>query len=210
MPIHIIVIDDHKIFNDGLKLLLNDQPDLKVSAQVFQAKDALFTIQEHNPDLVILDINLQGMNGIDLGKKIITDFSKTKVIILTMYNQPKLLEEAQNVGLHGYLLKDTTTAELLTVIRTVLAGNTHFVKKGSHSEPFENDPFGDDFAKQLHLTFREVEIIRLIKAGLNNDQIAERLGVSFFTVKTHRKNIHFKLNINNVAELIQFAINHNL
>jgi DNA-binding NarL/FixJ family response regulator len=206
----ILLIDDHKIFNDGLKSLLNEQPDFSVCAQVFQAKDILFTIQSQNPDLVILDINLQGINGIDLGKKIVTDFPTTKVMVLTMYNQPKLLEEVREAGLQGYLLKDATTPELLNAIRSILMGKSYFDTKVAKTDFLVADPFGDDFARRLNLTFREVEIIRLIKEGLTNEQIAERLGVAFFTIKTHRKNIHFKLGINNVAELIEFANKHNL
>lgn len=206
----IVLIDDHKIFNDGLKSLLNEQPNFTVCAQVFQAKDVLFTIQSHNPDLVILDINLQGTNGIDLGKKIVADFPKIKVMVLTMYNQPKLLEEVREAGLQGYLLKDATTPELLTTIRSVLAGNPYFDTNVTKTELLSDDPFGDDFARRLNLTFREVEIIRFIKEGLTNEQIADRLNLSFFTIKTHRKNIHFKLGINNVAELIKFAVTHNL
>lgn len=206
----ILLIDDHKIFNDGLKSLLNEQSDFNVCAQIFQAKDVNFTIQKHHPDLIILDINLQGINGIELGKKIVADFPKTKVMILTMYNQPTLLEEARKAGLHGYLLKDATTPELLTGIRHILAGNTYFDSKITKTEHLTEDPFGDDFARRLNLTFREVEIIKLIKEGLTNEQIAERLGVRFFTIKTHRKNIHFKLGINNVAELIDFANKQNL
>lgn len=206
----ILLIDDHKIFNDGLKSLLNEQPDFTVCAQVFQAKDVFFSIQSHNPDLIILDINLQGINGIDLGKKIVNDFPKIKVMILTMYNQSKLLEEAKEAGLHGYLLKDATTPELLTALQTVLVGNPYFDTKVAKEELLTEDTFGDDFARRLNLTFREVEIIRLIKEGLTNEQIAERLSLSFYTIKTHRKNIHFKLGINNVAELIQFATKHQL
>lgn len=206
--IKILLIDDHKIFNDGLKSLLNEQPDFTVCAQVFQAKDVFFTIQSHNPDLIILDINLQGINGINLGKKIVADSPTTKVMVLTMYNQPKLLEEARQAGLHGYLLKDVTTPELLKGIRSILSGDVCFDNKVAKAEILTVDPFGDDFARRLNLTFREVEIIKLIKEGLTNEQIAERLGVAFFTIKTHRKNIYFKLGINNVAELIEFATKH--
>jgi DNA-binding NarL/FixJ family response regulator len=206
----ILLIDDHKIFNDGLKSLLNEQPNFTVCAQVFQARDVFFTIQSHNPELIVLDINLQGISGIDLGKKIVADFPKIKVMVLTMYNQSKLLDEVRQAGLHGYLLKDATTPELLMAIQSVLAGNSYFDPNVTKAELLSDDPFGDDFARRLNLTFREVEIIRLIKEGLTNEQIAEELNLSFFTIKTHRKNIYFKLGINNVAELIQFATKHNL
>lgn len=206
----ILLIDDHHLFNDGLKRLFDEQEDILVCGQVFRADAAMAAIHDLKPHLILLDINLQSTNGIDLGKKILVDFPLVRVIMLTMYNQSKLMEETRKAGLHGYLLKDATTVELLSGVRAVLAGQTAF---DTHllrvSEPAE-DPFGDDFARRLNLTFREVEIIELIKAGFTNEQIADDLHISAFTVKTHRKNIYFKLGVSNVVELIQFAAKHDL
>ncbi|MDB5241104.1 MAG: DNA-binding response regulator [Spirosoma sp.] len=177
---------------------------------MFLPTDVFPAIQRTNPHLILLDINLQGTNGIDLGRTIIRDFPLIRVLIVTMYDQPKLLDEARRIGLHGYLLKDATTAELLRGIRTVLAGSTYFDSSLQRQVSPGTDPFGDDFAQRLNLTFREVEVIRLIKEGLNNDQIADRIHLSVETVKTHRKNIHFKLGISKVTDLVQFAIRHGL
>lgn len=209
-PTPILLIDDHRMFNDGIKSLLNEQPDLIVCGQVFQATDVLPAIQRTNPHLILLDVNLQRVNGIDLGRKILADYPHLRVLMLTMYNQPKLLDEARRAGLHGYLLKDATTPELLRGVRAVLAGDTYFDVSLNGTAPPADDPFGDDFARRLNLTFREVEIIRLIKDGLSNEQIATRIYLSVETVKTHRKNIHFKLGISKVTDLIQFAIRHGL
>lgn len=206
----ILLIDDHHIFNDGLKRLINEQPDLEVSGQVYHTKDVFFAIENNRPNLILLDINLQGSNGIDLGKKIIELYPLIKIIVLTMYNQPKLLEETNKVGLHGYLLKDTTTEKLLKGIKTVLSGGTYFDKAVTSFNQNKDNTFTDDFAQKLNLTFREIEIISLIKQGLTNEQISERLNLSFFTIKTHRKNIHFKLGLTNVAELIEFAIRNGI
>lgn len=206
----ILLIDDHRIFNDGLKRLLDEQPDLTVCGQVFQAREALATVQRTRPHLILLDINLQNSNGIDLGKSIISGYPSVRILLLTMYNQPKLLEEARRVGLHGYLLKDADTNELLQGIRTVLAGNTYFDLNVANPAPAPDDPFGDSFAQRLNLTFREVEIISLIREGLSNEQIAERIHLSIETVKTHRKNIHFKLGISKATDLVRFAIEHGL
>ena len=208
-PNRLLLIDDHRLFNDGLKSLLDAQPDLTVCGQVFTAADALSAVHRFHPQLVLLDINLQGTNGIDLGIQLIRQFTGLRVILLTMYNQPKLLEEARRAGLQGYLLKEATTDQLLTGIRTVLSGGTFFKLDDPDSNSL-NDPFNDDFARRLNLTFREVEIIRLICQGLSSEQIAEQLNLSIETIKTHRKNIYFKLNISKVADLIQFAIKQGL
>lgn len=206
----ILLIDDHHLFNEGIKSLLDEQPGLSVCGQVFSASEALPTIHRTSPHLVLLDANLQGVNGIDLGRKILNDFPSVRVLMLTMYNQPKLVEEARRAGLHGYLLKDATTGELLRGIRAVLEGHPYFDPNLSETTPTANPSFEDEFARRLNLTFREVEIIRLIREGLSTEQIAERLHVAHETVKTHRKNIYFKLGISKVTELIQFAVRNGL
>ncbi len=209
-PTRILLIDDHRLFNDGLKSLLDEQIDLVVCEQVFEASGALPAIHRTSPHLILLDANLQGTNGIDLGRKILHDFPAVRVLMLTMYNQPKLVDEARRVGLHGYMLKDATTDELLRGIRAVLAGNTVFDVSLTNHSTKPDDPFGDEFARRLNLTFREVEIIRLIREGLSTEQIADQLHVAHETIKTHRKNIYFKLGISKVTELIQFAIRNGL
>ena len=209
-PTRILLVDDHRLFNNGLSALLSEQPDLTVCGQVFQARDTLTAIQRSNPQLILLDINLQGSNGIDLGKTIIATFPAVRVMLLTMYNQPKLLDEARRAGLHGYLLKDTTTPELLRRIRDVLGGATYFDTNVTAPSPPPEDPFGDSFAQRLNLTFREVEIIALIREGLSNERIADRIHLSIETVKTHRKNIHFKLGITKATDLVRFAIENGL
>ncbi len=206
----ILLIDDHRTFNDGIKSLLTEQPDLLVCGQVFEAREVMPAVARTNPNVVLLDVNLKGINGIDLGKAIISNYPKIRVLMLTMYNQPKLLDEARRVGLHGYLLKDVATPELLHGIRTVLAGDTYFDSKVTGPAPPPDGPFGDDFARRLQLTFREVEIIALIREGLTNEQIAARIHLSVETVKTHRKNIHFKLGISKATDLVRFAIEHGI
>ena len=209
-PASILLIDDHRLFNDGLKSLLNEQPDLCVCGQVFQASHALPVIQQTTPNLILLDVNIQGVNGIDLGRTILCNFATVRVLMLTMYNQPKLLDEVRRTGIHGYMLKDATTDTLLHGIRTVLNGDTYFDPVITNSPAPTNDPFGDDFARRLNLTFREVEVIALIREGLSNEQIAGRIYLSVETVKTHRKNIYVKLGINKVADLVRFALEHGI
>ena len=210
-PHQILLVDDHRLFNDLLKSMLNDQPGLAVCGQVFQAPDVLPAIHGNHPDIVLLDANLQGVSGLDIGKKIRSDFPAVRVLILTMYNQPKLLDEARRAGLHGYMLKDATTDALLHGIRTLLAGATHFDPAVAQpATSLTNDLFGDDFTRRLNLTFREVEVIALIREGLSNEQIAQRIHLSVETVKTHRKNIHTKLGISKAADLVRFALRHGI
>ncbi|ARK09335.1 response regulator transcription factor [Fibrella sp. ES10-3-2-2] len=206
----ILLIDDHRLFNDGVKSLLDTQTDLAVCGQVFQARDAIPAVQATTPDLVLLDINLPGNNGIDIGKLILTHHPASKVLILTAYNQPKLLEEVQRAGLHGYLLKDATTAEMLLSIRTILGGKSYFDPRVTTPANQPADSVDDGFTKRTNLTFREVEIVSLIREGLSNEQIADRIHLSVETVKTHRKNIHFKLGINKVTDLVRFAIENGI
>jgi DNA-binding NarL/FixJ family response regulator len=206
----ILLVDDHHIFNEGLKRLINEQPGYTVCGQVYQAKDIFPAIENLRPHLILLDVNLKGVNGIDIGKRIIKDYPATKVIVLTMYNQSKLLEESRKIGLHGYLLKDATTLKLLSGIRTVLKGAFYFDDAILGSPQTEQEQFTDTFAQKLNLTFREIEIIRLIKNGYTNEQIADQLHLSFFTIKTHRKNIHFKLGLSKVTELIDFAVKNGI
>jgi len=207
-PTRVLLIDDHHLFNDGLKSLLAAQPDLNVCGQVYTPAEVFLTIQRTKPHLILLDINLQGTSGIELGRKILADYPHIRVLMLTMYNQVKLLEETRRAGLHGYLLKDATTAELLRGIRAVLSGEGYFDTTIVPAD--QPDAFSDDFAKRLNLTFREVEIIRLIRQELSNEQIADRIHISIQTIKTHRRNIYFKLGINSVVDLIQFAIRNGL
>jgi DNA-binding NarL/FixJ family response regulator len=186
-------------------LLLKELPEFQVCGQVYRESDVMQAIQIQQPDLILLDVNLKGNNGINLGKKIIQEFPALRVVMLTMYNQPRLLEETRKAGIQGYILKDNTTHDLLRGLYEVMQGNVYYDERITDLTNAEVDPFGDDFARRLNLTFREVEIIRLIRDGLTTDEIAERLFISAFTVKTHRKNIHFKLGISKVTELVRFA-----
>lgn len=209
-PARLLLIDDHRIFNDALVSLLSTQPDLMICGQVFDAADALPAIQRTSPHLILLDINLHHSNGIDLGKTIMANFPAVRILMLTMYNQTRLMDESRRAGLHGYMLKEAKTADLLRGIRAVLANETHFVGELANKAAPTDDAFGDEFARRLNLSFREVEVVALVREGLNNEQIAARMHISVETVKTHRKNIHFKLGITKVTDLIQFALRHGI
>lgn len=197
----ILIADDHTLFNEGVRQLLDG--NYSIVGQVFDGKHVLSAIHEKTPDVVLLDINLPTINGFDLAVEIKRSFEKLKLIFLSMYSESKFIDQSKKLQVDGYLLKHSTKEELITGIESVLQGNIYYDPKLSLSTV--NLHQDDYFVKQFSLTPREVEIIGLIKLGLNSAEIAQKLYLSEETVKSHRKNVHFKLGITKISELIQFA-----
>lgn len=200
--IKILLIDDHQLFNDGLKSLLSSEPEIEIVGQVFEAKNALFEIQKNSPDIIFLDINLPDKNGIELAPEIQKTFSAVKIIFLTMYSDSQIYKEALRIGVNGYVLKNSSKNELLAAIQAVMRGKSYFDTKIKPNQETEKK---DDLAKKFGLTEREKEIVGLVKAGLDSYQIADKTNLSYLTIKTHRRNIHFKLGTSTTPELIRFA-----
>jgi DNA-binding NarL/FixJ family response regulator len=196
----ILIADDHVLFNDGVKhLLASDFSDIH---QVFSGIDVERAVAQLRPQLLLLDINLPGMDGLELSKRLKKDNATLKIILLSMYNDQKFIRLAEEIGVEGYLLKSTTQRGLLSGIYAVLNGGKVYC---THADP-HNVHAKDVFMEKYKLTQRELEIIRLIKEGKSSAQIAESIYLSVFTVETHRRNINLKLNIKNPAELVRKAI----
>ena len=202
----ILLIDDHHLFNDGLKSLLSSETNIDIVGQVYEAKNVLHEIQKLLPELIFLDINLPDKNGIELAAEVLKNFPSVKIILLTMYSDSQIYKEALKTGVHGYILKNSSKQDLLSGIEAVTNGKTYFDAK--LNEKIEESP-SDDLAKKFALTAREKEIINWVKDGLDSYQIAEKMFLSYHTIKTHRRNIHFKLGTSTTYELIKFA-NENL
>jgi DNA-binding NarL/FixJ family response regulator len=200
--IKILLIDDHQLFNDGLKSLLITEEEIEIVAQIFDAKNAFFEIQKHSPDVILLDINLPHKNGIELASEIQKAFTGVKIIFLTMYEDSHIYKEALKVGASGYVLKNSSKLEIMKAINAAHIGLTYFDSKMKGELQSEKR---DALSKKFGLTEREKEIIRFIKAGLDSYQIAEKISLSYLTIKTHRRNIHFKLGTKTISELIKFA-----
>jgi DNA-binding NarL/FixJ family response regulator len=198
----ILLIDDHQLFNDGVKSLLSSEPNIEIVGQVFEAKSVFYEIQKLSPQLLFLDINLPDGNGIELAKNIVKDFPQIKIILLTMYDDFTLLKEAKKIGVHGYILKNTSKKQLLQAVQEVMEGNTFFDESISKaSEPINRE----EISKKYSLTEREIEIVKFVRDGLDSYQIADNMNLSYHTVKTHRRNIHFKIGTSTTPEMIRFA-----
>jgi two-component system, NarL family, nitrate/nitrite response regulator NarL len=206
--INIIIADDHKIFIDGLKLLLKDEPDMKILAVAGNGKELMDMLPSFNPDIVLLDINMPVINGLETGRMIRQSYPKIKFMMLSTYNDEHLIEKARKYGAKAYVLKTANKDELLKNIRCVFKGELCFPDRISMlKSEFDSR---DQFLKQFDLTKREIEILRLIRQDFSNQQIADELYLSVYTVQTHRKNIMSKLNINTSTALMKFILENNV
>jgi DNA-binding NarL/FixJ family response regulator len=206
MKPRIIIVDDHTLFNNGLKQILCD--DFDIIDQIFDGKEVIPTILLKIPDLILLDINLPNIKGIEIAKELKRSFDKLKVVFITMYNESAFVKAAKDVNADGYILKDSESDFLINSLKSILAGSIIFDTKLNSEKP--NLHHDDFFAKTYSLSKREVEIIAFLKNGESSAQIAQRLFISYETVKSHKKNIYFKLGINKLTELMQFAVQHGM
>jgi DNA-binding NarL/FixJ family response regulator len=206
--IKIIIADDHTLFINGLKLLLKEEPWIEVIDVANDGRELLDILTKTTPDLILLDINMPAMNGLDAARYIKQTHSSIKLIILSTYNEDHLVDKAKQVGINGYLLKNSSKDDLLQTIRLVINNQSAF----PYLEPKKENIFDkeDTFLKQFNLTKRETEIILLLKNNLTNQQIADQLFLSIYTVETHRKNIMQKLGLKTPVALMKFIIEKNL
>ncbi|MEO3403288.1 response regulator transcription factor [Mucilaginibacter sp. CAU 1740] len=205
----VIIADDHTLFINGLCMLLQSEPGIEVLNVAANGKEVLQLLHGNQiPDLVLLDINMPGINGFEVLKRIRAYYPKVKVIMLSTYNEEHLIEKAKTEGANGYLFKNAEKEELLTVMRNVNNGEFCFPHKKEVANSGFNEP--DLFLKQFQLTKRELELLQFIKQNYTNQQMADHLHLSIYTVETHRKNIMQKLNLKNPVELTRFILQHNL
>lgn len=189
-------------------MLLQGEPDIEVMSVAANGKELLHLLHTQTPNLILLDINMPGMNGFDVLKRIKDYYPKVKVIMLSTYNEEHLIEKAKAEGASGYLFKNVGKAELLQVMRSVAQGHLCFPCKQPVVNSMPNEP--DPFLKQFQLTKRETELLQFIKQNFTNQQMADHLHLSIYTVETHRKNIMQKLNLKNPVELNRFIMQYNL
>jgi len=201
--IKIAVAEDHSIVVEGIKTILALDATLQYVGCADKESDLFYLLQLNDPDILILDLNLGGVNGFDLLDKIRKEHAKIKVIILTMYNEPAFVRKAKMLGASAYLLKNYSSDELLDVIHNL---NTEIFQtsKGVLATDPASD-FSSPFSVISQLSPKEKEIIKHVAKGLSSKEIADELFISIHTVETHRRNLLKKLKLNNTASLVGFA-----
>ena len=210
--IRIMIADDHSIVREGLKQLLELEPDFEVVAQASNGMETVQKVQEMKPDVLLLDINMPVMNGIKALKKIREDEDvKTKVIILTIHEDREYLIETMQIGAVGYILKDSDSASFFRAIRDAYNGESYIQPKLAAELIREfNKPKGLRIKNENEMTQREYEVITLIAEGMNNKDIAEKLFISEKTVKNHVSNIFRKINVCDRTQAAIYAYKHNI
>lgn len=210
--INLLLVDDHQMMIDGLLAILQKEENICIVGVALHGNMALEFIKKNTVDLVITDISMPQMNGIELTKAIKAINSNIKVIALSMHNDIHHINEMLDAGISGYLLKNTGNEELILSINKIMEGGVHYSQEVSDTilKNYTNTQQKKANIDKINITEREREIIVLITKEYSNAQIADQLFISERTVETHRKNIYKKTNTNNIVGLVKFAFEHNI
>lgn len=208
MAYRIILADDHKIVREGLASLLRKEEDIELAGEAEEGRQAVALVCKLRPDLVILDISMPGLNGMEAARQMLASQADLKVVALSMHRDTRYVVGMLKAGARGYLLKDCAYEELAKAVRTVLEGRTYLSPEVADVvvEGFINHFQDDPSPRASMLSPREREVLQLLAEGMRTSQIAEKLNLSVKTVEAHRRNIMQKLSIKSVAELTKFAL----
>ena len=211
MAIRIILADDHQIIREGLRSLLEKEPDMEVQAEAENGRHAVELVRKLRPDVVIMDIGMPDLNGVEAARRIMAEDLPIRIIALSMHADRQYVARMLEAGAAGYVLKEGAFEELSTAVRTVLGGKTYLSPRvaGTVVEDYVRH-LPEDQRAAAELTPREREVLQLMAEGQTTKQIARDLDVSVKTVETHRRNIMQKLELDSVAELTKYAIREGL
>jgi two-component system, NarL family, response regulator NreC len=205
MSIRTVIVDDHAVVRSGLRLVLEGESDIEVVAEAADARNAVFEARAHHPDVILLDVVMPGRSGIEAIPDLLEESPESKVLVLSMQDDPAYVREAFGAGASGYVLKEAADAEVVAAVREVAAGERYVhpalgarlvVAEAEERVRAEEDPLSE----------REHEILRLLALGHTNQEIAGKLFLSVRTVETHRAHIMQKLRISTRAELVRYAL----
>jgi DNA-binding NarL/FixJ family response regulator len=209
--LQIIIADDHQLFAEGLENLLTSTGRYRIIAKVSNGKKLLQVLNSQTPDLILLDINMPNLSGMDAALTIRKNNPRQKIVFITMYHEDKLLQFCKEHLINGYLLKVTTATEVKDALQRIVQGEYVYANRSSRLQKTDKDTgFADNFINKLKISKRELEIIGLIKTGYTSKEIAAQLFLSEFTVETHRRNIFRKLNVTSIGALLNFAHENNI
>ena len=208
MDIKILLADDHKITRDGLKALLESQKNMIVIGEAENGRQAVRLASDLVPDVIVMDINMPELNGIEATRQIVAELPNTKIIALSMYSDKRYVVGMLKAGVSGYLLKNCAFDELVSAITAVVANQNYMSPKIADTvmKDYANILETNDSSPTALLTAREREVLQLIAEGMKTKDIATRIHVSVKTVETHRQQIMRKLNAKSVAELTKIAL----
>jgi len=207
--LRLVLADDHKMMRSGLRLLLEREPDFCVVGEASDGREAIEVTDAQKPDVVVMDVAMPNLNGIEAARRITASHANTSVVILSMHSDESYVLRALNAGARGYLLKDSAESDLIAAVRAVSEGKAFF-------SPAISKLLVEDYVRQLRqrgvedsyelLTPRERELLQLLAEGKTTKEIATALNLSPHTVETHRANVLRKLNLNSLPELILYAV----
>jgi two-component system, NarL family, response regulator NreC len=209
MPIRILLADDHTVVRDGLRALLEREPDMAIVAEAADGRESVQLAEEQSPDVVVMDLAMPVMNGMEATRRILAANPRVAVVILSMHQDESYILGSLHAGAKGYLLKDSMRKELVEAIRAVSQGRSFFTRKVSrllkedYMMQLQQRGLGDTYEM---LTDREREVLQLIAEGRTNKEVAGMLGIGLTTVETHRMHILQKLGLHSVPELILYAV----
>ena len=210
MAVKIMIADDHSMIREGLKNLLELDGDIQVIAEAVDGEDCLEKLQLVKPDVLLLDINMPKKNGLEVLKSLKSRRSKLKVLVLTVHNETEYLMKAVDIGVNGYVLKDSESAELKKAIFAVADGETYIQPSLIPALNAKMIETNKDAEKIKSLTKRELDVLKLLAVGMFNKEVGKRLEISERTVKNHVSNIFKKLGVTDRTQAAVFAIRNNL
>lgn len=211
--IRVFIVDDHKMVIEGFKLLLENEPEIQVTGHALNGKEAINTIKQEQPDVVLLDINMPELDGMEACKKILASWPDIKIIAITMHKEGSLIKKMLSNGAKGYVLKNAGKDELVNAIKTVYSGNPYLdnatkeIVINSMTSSHKAETEAQMFPK---LSRREKDVLRLILDEHTTQEIADKLFISFGTVETHRRNMLIKTGTRNTAGLVRVALEYEL
>jgi DNA-binding NarL/FixJ family response regulator len=208
-PIKILIVDNHQILREGLRALLGDQPDFQVVGEAADTEEAFRRTAELQPDVVVMDIQMPGVGGIEATRAILRDRPKTRVVILSMHQQDHHIRESLEAGARAYVHKSGAARDLIAAIRAVSRGESYF-SPGIVQHIIRGFLHPASHLEEPPLTQRELEVVRLIALGRRARQIAQVLQISQRTVEVHRTHILHKLGAKSIAEIVRFALRFKL